>query len=415
MRSESSLSPSDRRGLLRDAFARCRLGTLALFDDVDETGFRRQLHPEFSPVGWHLGHIAYVEALWLIGHGAGRPLPRPELEETFSVTARPKHERGNLPPVEAVFDYGATVRAEAMRCLDAADLSTQERLWYFVLQHEAQHGETVAFLRRFSEGGAAATPTVEPADSAAMIAVPAGAVTIGGDGPEALDNECGRHPVFVPAFRIGRYPVTQGRFARFMADGGYRQRRWWSAEGWAWLQAAGVTRPLYWREGCDGHPVAGVSAYEADAFCRHAGLRLPTEFEWEKAARWGGAADELSAAAAPPYPWGTGAPGAAFCNNDRRRGGTSPVDAHPAGRTSAGGYDFLGNVWEWTTSPFAAYPGYESYPYDGYSAAYFDGRHRVLRGGSWATRPWALRISVRNWYTPNMRQILAGFRCAQDA
>jgi ergothioneine biosynthesis protein EgtB len=226
------------------------------------------------------------------------------------------------------------------------------------------------------------------------------------------------HEAEVGAFALARHPVTQAQFAAFMADGGYRNRALWSAAGWRWRAENAVAAPLYWMPDAPDHPVHGVSWYEADAFCRWAGARLPTEREWEWAAT-GPAAD----GAAPATPWGGTAPDWRRCTCEARRGdpdrpngpgGTAPVGAHPDGASPFGVEDMLGNVWEWTSSTFSPYPGFDPWPYPGYSQAYFDGRHRVLKGGSWATRRWAMRTSFRNWYLPGIRQILAGFRCARD-
>jgi iron(II)-dependent oxidoreductase len=409
--SASPRSPADRRAWFRDAYASCRAGTLAQFDGVDDRALRSQIHPDFSPLGWHLGHIVYTEGLWLLREAGGEVPPRPELAGLFDVTALPKHERVNLPRFDDLAAYADAVRRRVLDRLDRAP-ADEERLWHFVLQHESQHGETIAFLKLLANGTATAFDAAgarceEAVGDDAMIAIPAGPVTLGSAAADALDNEGGRHEVFVDDFRIARHPVTQGAFAAFIADGGYRRPEWWSAAGWAWRAAQGVSGPLYWYPGADDHPVMGVSAHEAEAYCRFRGLRLPTEAEWEKAAAW-----DPAAGRARRVPWGDGPADPAHCNCDRARGGTSPVGAYPAGASAYGALDMLGNVWEWTASAFAAYPGFQSFPYAGFSAAYYDGRHRVLRGGSWATRPWTLRAASRNWYVPETRQILAGFRCA---
>jgi len=227
------------------------------------------------------------------------------------------------------------------------------------------------------------------------VRVPGGTTMIGHDGAAALDNERPAHPVEVGAFELQRHPATQAQFAAFIADGGYRRRELWTEEGWTWRAREDVARPCHWRAGAPDHPVAGVSAHEADAFARWAGARLPSEREWEHAAR--------------------GLVSSAGCGNfGGVRGQTTPVGQFPAGRSADGAFDLLGNVWEWTASNFEPYPGFSAWPYEGYSQAWFDGRHRVLRGGSWATRSCPLRPSFRNWYPAETRQILAGFRCARD-
>lgn len=379
-----------RRALAAD-FAACRAATLALFARVETELFRVQLHPDYSPLGWHLGHIAYAEALWLLDGGETTPA----LARVFAVDGLPKAERIHIPDGPATLDYVARVRqATLLRLADPAAV-LDAALWRFVLQHEAQHAETTSFLLALAERTGTAAEISPDTRPLAFVGVPGGPAAIGHAGPEALDNERDAHSVEVRAFQLARQPATQAQFAAFMADGGYRRRGLWSERGWAWREAAAVARPHHWRAGAPDHPVAGVSAHEAEAFCRWVGARLPTEFEWEHAAR--------------------GLVVSTGCGNiGGVHLGTTPVGRFPAGRSADGADDLLGNVWEWTASSFAPYSGFRAWPYPGYSQAWFDGRHRVLRGGSWATRRFALRRSFRNWYVPETRQIFAGFRCARD-
>lgn len=395
---------------MRKAFEACRAGTLALYDDVDDRVFRTQVHPDFSPIGWHLGHLAYVEANWLVVHCGGEALPAPELEYTFDVDGLPKPERVAVPPKDEVLSYAAAVRERMMDCLERVDLAAQERLWRFVLQHECQHGETVTFVKYLNAiGNTAESRRTGAAPDVEWRAVPGGPAVIGSDAADAMDNEGPAHERFVEDFEISRFPVTQAQYRAFIDDGGYADPALWSEAGWAWKDAEGAAGPLYWVEGADDAPVFGVSAYEADAFARWAGARLPTEFEWEKAAVW-----DPASGRARRYPWGGDFPADEHCNHDRQHGGPVSVGAHPHGASAYGVEDMLGNVWEWTASTFGGYPGFQWFPYAGYSQRYFDGAHRVLRGASWATRPWAMRGSFRNWYHPWIRQILAGFRLARD-
>jgi len=377
-----------RRALAAD-FAACRAATLALFRRIDPALFRRQLHAEFSPLGWHLGHIAYTEALWLLGGGATPPA----LARAFAVDGLSKAERTGIPDAAETAGFLAAVRIETLKRLADSATPLDERLWRFVLQHEAQHAETATFLHALAtaEPGAAVAPDRRAID---FVRVPGGTATIGSNDPAALDNERPAHGVAVAPFRLARYPVTEAAFAAFMADGGYRRAELWSEAGWAWRRHAGIERPQHWR-GRGDHPVCGVSAHEAEAYCRWAGARLPNEFEWEHAAR--GAVVT---------------PGAV--NFGGAHGGTTEAGRGGAAFSGDGISDLLGNAWEWTSSAFAPYPGFRPWPYAGYSEAWFDGRHRVLRGGSWATRGCALRPSFRNWYHPETRQIFAGFRCAAD-
>ncbi len=406
-------SEARRRTQFRAALEACRAGTASLFVDLSEREYRSQVRPGYSPLGWHLGHIAFTEAMWLLHTAAGRDLPRPDLEPVYHVRGTAKARRGAvLPPRREACDYVRRVREAVLGVLETAPVARQERLWRFVLQHEAQHSETSTVIRSLWRERRT-PPACDQADAAGpieLVGVPAGPAWLGNDTPDALDNEGAPGVAELRDFAIGRYPVTQAQFAVFMAAGGYDDPRWWSDAGWAWCRRHGVRGPLHWRADAPHHPVCGASAYEAEAFCAFHGLRLPSEAEWEKAAAW-----DPAAGAARIYPWGdTLGDGAPPCNWDRAHDGTTPVRAFPRGASAYGVHDLLGNVWEWTASPFAPYTGFTPWPYAGYSAAYFDGAHRVLRGGSWASRPWAVRNTFRNWYQPGMREPFAGFRVARD-
>jgi iron(II)-dependent oxidoreductase len=240
----------------------------------------------------------------------------------------------------------------------------------------------------------------------------------------AYDNERPAHEATVAPFHLDAVPVTCGSYAAFVADGGYRDRRWWSDAGWAWRTEAGLAHPEFWRADGDGwtvlhfgshrplladEPVAHVCWYEADAYARWAGKRLPTEHEWEFAASWGPDGRKCR------WPWGDEPPDAERANLGQRHDRPAPVGSYPAGVSRWGVHQLVGDVWEWTASAFGPYPGFRSFPYREYSEVFFGSEHKVLRGGSWATSPLALRSTFRNWDYPIRRQIFAGFRCARDA
>ncbi|MDJ0678059.1 MAG: ergothioneine biosynthesis protein EgtB [Calothrix sp. MO_167.B42] len=404
----------------------CRNKTLALFEGMDEGNFRYQAHPDFSPIGWHLGHIAYTESLWLLEHSAGFPPLFPQYRKLFAANGLPKSKRVNLPSVEEVRYYLDNIRSRVLKYLEIADLEQQERLWRFLIQHESQHCETIAFIQHlianqnfndFTSTLSGYQPNlknindVDTLISSEAIKIPAGEFERGCDRLDYLDNEAPANNVYIETYYIDKYPVICGHYRQFMEAGGYQNSQWWSEEAWEWLQTEEVTKPLYWQDDSmwDNHPVCGVSYYEAAAYAKFVGKRLPTEAEWEKAARW-----DAKAKHSRIYPWGDRIPTKQDCNYDNLNGKTTPVQAYPSGQSAYGLYDTLGNVWEWTATWFHAYEGFENYPYVGYSTTYFDQKHRVLKGGSWATRPWVLRCSFRNWYHPGVRQILAGFRCAKS-
>ncbi|HEX5147310.1 MAG TPA: SUMF1/EgtB/PvdO family nonheme iron enzyme, partial [Conexibacter sp.] len=231
----------------------------------------------------------------------------------------------------------------------------------------------------------------------------------------AYDNERPRHDVELPAFLIGRTPVTNAAFAEFVHGGGYARPEWWTREAWAWKEEYDIERPAGWTadgrewrmDRCEpldpSKPVVHVSWFEADAFARAHGARLPTEAEWEKAATW----DQETAAVRSVS--------IAHANVDQRSFGTVPVGSDPAGASPAGCLGMIGDTWEWTSSGFHAYPGFAAFPYREYSEVFFGGDFRVLRGGSWATRARVATPTFRNWDHPQRRQIFAGLRIAKDA
>jgi dimethylhistidine N-methyltransferase len=412
--------PASLRQYFVQAYTAAREATFSLVEGLSPTQLHRQVHPDFSPIGWHLGHIGFTEELWLLDRLANCPLQQltyqtPAYRRLFAADGLPKAERENLPSLSEICTALAQIRQRVLAYLEVAHLDQQAWLWYWLLQHEAQHGETITILRqlqqqtlpKFGTHPHNASPTAIPAPE--MVRVAAGPFQMGCDNINALDNEGTAHLVTLPDFWIDRYPVTRGQFRQFIAAGGYQHRQWWSAAGWEWLQTHPVSQPLYWQmaEG-DDHPVCGVSWYEAEAYANFVGKRLPTEAEWEKAAQ----ANPLKPAT---YPWGDMPPNRHYSNHAHLVGLTTPVDQFPEGESCYGCLDMMGNVWEWTASVFAPYPDFVSFPYPGYSAAYFDDLHYVLRGGSWATRAVAMRTSFRNWYQPGTREIFAGFRCVSDA
>lgn len=415
-----------RREQIKQWMQLCRESTLALFEKMDYPIFCQQAHPDYSPVGWHLGHIGYTECLWLLERCAKSSVipvfqerKNVDYRRLFAADGLPKGERANLPTLAETIDYLAAVREQVFDYLQVAPLEEQERLWRFILQHESQHCETIVFLLELQRKESEQTQLLTSSTSQTLIEIrqspeiyiPAGEFEMGSDSIDALDNERPSHRVYLDSYSIDRCPVTCGEYRQFMLAGGYQNRELWSSAGWEWLQANPITQPLYWQEDFvwENHPVCGVSWYEADAYARFVGKRLPTEAEWEKAASWDAVAEMRRT-----YPWGEAPPDGERCNHNYIYSGTTPVNARLTGESSYGLVDALGNVWEWTASWFDAYEGFEYYPYRGYSQVYFDGEHRVLKGGSWITRPFALRCSFRNWYHPFVREIFAGFRCARS-
>jgi iron(II)-dependent oxidoreductase len=270
------------------------------------------------------------------------------------------------------------------------------------------------------DGGGATAPT-----GLELVEIPGGPCTIGAESYGfAYDNERPRHRTDVRAYLIGRTPITNGSYLTFVEGGGYERREWWSDEGWAWKEEYDITRPAGWTadlesewrltgyQPLDPHrPVVHVSWFEADAFARAHGARLPTETEWEKAATW-----DQETATARAYPWGNEptAPGV-DANVDHTSPGPQPAGTRPGAASQYGVRDLIGDVWEWTSSNFTGYHGFTAYPYREYSEVFFGSEYKVLRGGSWATRARTITPTFRNWDYPQRRQIFAGFRIAKDS
>jgi gamma-glutamyl hercynylcysteine S-oxide synthase len=299
-----------RRQQLQQDLQRSRALTLSLFEDVDPESFCHQAHSDFSPVGWHLGHIAFTEALWLLERGADQPPLFPQYRQLFAADGLPKEQRTQLPGFSAINAYLAAVRGQVLERLETAPLATEEWLWHWLIQHESQHCETIRWVLQLQRPcpagwmGPLPTSPAVAADSAGskMVLIATGACELGNDSLDALDNERSVHTVELPGFWLDQFPVTQGQYQGFIEAGGYRDPRWWSPAGWRWLQEHPVSHPLYWTPEAANHPVCGVSWYEADAYARFVGKRLPTEAEWEKAASWNPVTAQRQR-----YPWGTAA------------------------------------------------------------------------------------------------------------
>jgi iron(II)-dependent oxidoreductase len=420
--------------------AEARARTIRLVSPLTEMDLRAQHDPLMSPILWDLGHIAHFEELWLTRNLSG-PIEFSEMPGMYNPFEHPRRTRAALPlPALAEWKAAADeIRARVLATLQTVDLDGDDPLlrdgyvYRMVAQHEYQHNETILQTLQLKTGGDYPAPrewgtpsAVRPPEPGTMVRFPGGRVTIGTDDrTAAYDNERPAHAVEVPPFLIDATPVTNGEYLAFIEDGGYATASLWSEAGWRWRQEDGLVAPKYWLP--DGarwtarvmdrtrpvdlaRPVCHVCWYEADAYARWAGKRLPTETEWEAAARFDPATGQTRA-----YPWGEEPPARALANLDQLAFDTAPVWAYPHNVSPIGCYGMIGDVWEWTASDFSGYPGFAVFPYPEYSAAFFGTEYKVLRGGSWATRPAAIRTTFRNWDYPIRRQIFCGFRCAKDA
>lgn len=432
---------------LADRLQEARARTLLLVTGVSDADLRLQHDPLMSPIVWDLGHIAHFEEVWLLENIEGDTPGREGLRGMYDPFRNPRAGRAalDLPRRSDALEYLAEVRAAVLRRIPDLDpasttpLLAEGFVFRMVLQHEYQHGETILQTLQLKQGEpwspprALGVPAAGPESRGrgdddtgpAMVRIPGGAYPVGTDDRSAAyDNERPRHTVELAPYRIDRTPVTAGDWLSFMADGGYERPELWADEGWAWRSEAGIEAPKYWRrdqgrwlqrvfdlerEVDPRRPVCHVDYWEADAFARWAGKRLPTEAEWEVAALW-----DASEGRMRRFPWGDEPATPLVANIDQLAFDTLPVGSLPAGASPSGCLGMIGDVWEWTSTPFHGYPGYRTFPYPEYSEVFFGSEYRVLRGGSWATRSGAIRGTFRNWDYPIRRQIFSGLRCAAD-
>ncbi len=424
----AAAAPDEARALA--ALQEARERTLALVDPLSEDDLERVHSTLMSPLVWDLGHIAAFEDLWLVHRYGGRPLLREELADVYDAFETPRAGRGDLPYLrgEEARAYLAEVRERTREVIAERGIG-DGIVAELVLRHEHQHNETMLQTIQLAELPGLAAQDGTRATGASptgleMIEVPSGPCTIGAEATGfAYDNERPRHRTDVRGYLIGRTPITNATYLTFVEGGGYERREWWSDEGWSWKEDYDITRPQSWTadlrsewrlSGLEAlhpdRPVVHISWFEADAFARAHGGRLPTEAEWEKAATWD---QELQTART--HPWGEGPPvPGVHANLDTVAGGPTSAGIHEAGASPYGCLGMIGDVWEWTASDFTGYPGFVAFPYREYSEVFFGSKYKVLRGGSWATRPRVAAVTFRNWDYPQRRQIFSGMRIASD-
>lgn len=434
--SASGLAPKEGlKDQLASGLEDARRRTEQLLRPLDDERLTTQYDALMSPPVWDYAHIGVFEELWLVQRLSGAAPLGEDLMHTYNPLETPRVARGRarLMDRRQTAAYRDEVRSRALALLQEVDLGTSDPLlsdgfvYDLVIQHEHQHEETILQAVQLMPGRYLERLPSLPRGgevSDAMVHVPAGVYSIGSDAREPYDNEHPRHSVRLEAFDIDRFPVTNGRYLEFIEAGGYANPAWWSDDGWDWRRTFDVEAPEYWDRAGGGWrtrrggvpvevdvrlPVCHVSWFEAEAFCAFAGKRLPSEAEWEVAAAW-----DPALRRSRRYPWGDDPPTPRLANLDQRLFGPAPAGSLARGASAFGCEQMLGDVWEWTGSDLSPYPGFRPYPYPEYSVPFFQGGFKVLRGGSWATRPRVARNTFRNWDSRLKRQIFAGFRCARD-
>jgi iron(II)-dependent oxidoreductase len=412
-----------------------RRRTLDLIADLTD---EQLLGPPLSivnPLLWEIGHLAWFQERWMLRHANGRPSLRADADALYDSAAVAHDNRWDLalPSRADTLRYMAEVHDQVLNLLHSRP-PTRDDIYFTLLTvfHEDMHTEAFTYTRQTLaypaprlSGGVASPEAGGPCPG--DVLVPGGTFPLGAtpDEPFVFDNEKWAHPVELQPFAIARAPVTQAEFAAFVNDGGYQRPEWWNEAGWVWRETNAAQHPVHWQPQPPGQwlrrdfdawvplephrPVIHVNWYEAAAYCRWAGRRLPTEAEWEAAV----AAGATLAVPKRRFPWGDDSPTPARANLDGLALGCSDVGAHAAGDSRLSCRQMIGNVWEWTQDDFGPYPGFIADPYKEYSQPWF-GDHKVLRGGCWVTRARLLRNTWRNFYKPDRRDVWAGFRtCAR--
>ncbi len=455
---------------LREALKEARERTLELIEDLTDEQMIGPRLDIVNPLRWEIGHVAWFQEYWILRHFRKEAPTRSDGDRLYD-SARIAHDTRWDLPLPSKAETLAYIQRILERILeprvptgpDGRQENDRYDEAYFIrlaFLHEYMHAEAITYTRQTlgytpprisiaqnrgrsqgdgrgrSQGDGSQARPAEREDRAAHsqpplgdAEVPGGAFLLGStpDMAFVFDNEQWAHPVTLNPFRISRTAVSNAEFAAFVEDRGYRRRELWTDEGWRWREREGAEHPVYWRH--DGNewlrrnfdawvplegrlPVLHVNWYEADAYCRWAGRRLPTEAEWEFAAsaepRPGGGITEHKR----QFPWGDEPPTEEHANLNWRALASVEVDALPAGDSAFGCRQMIGNVWEWTATDFGPYPGFAPGPYKEYSAPWF-GNHKVLRGGCWTTRSGLIRNNYRNFYQPQRRDVWGGFRtCA---
>jgi iron(II)-dependent oxidoreductase len=418
-----------------------RARTLGLIDDLSDDQLLGPQLKIVNPLLWEIGHVAWFQEKWVLRHACGRSPIRDDGDALYDSAAIAHDTRWDLPlPARRqTLDYLQRVHDRVLRQLEKG---LTPDLAYFVLLsvfHEDMHTEAFTYTRQTLGYPAPAcllrSPRTHVKSDLSLpgdASIPGGSFLLGATPGSELfvfDNEKWAHSVNVKPFAISRTAVTQHEFRAFVDSGGYAEPNYWSPAGWKWRESTGAEHPVYWQRGSASEwqrrdfdrwvrlepnlPVIHVNWYEADAYCRWAGRRLPSEAEWELAASAELRNDgKEQSRQKRRFPWGNEPPTGNHANLEGHALCCADVCAYPEGESAFGCRQMIGNVWEWTSSDFLPYPGFVVDPYKEYSQPWF-ATHKVLRGGCWVTRARLLRNTWRNFYEPHRRDVWAGFRtCA---
>ena len=442
MATQSKLTAIDQ---LRSAVMEARANSDRLFAVVREDSLYERPIPERNRIIFYMGHLEAFDWNVFRTHLFSMETRTAAFDKLFAFGidpvdgGLPTDQPGDWPSFSEVRNYVQTLRNLIDDALDAGafplagkpDSFSPETLLRVAYEHRLMHAETLAYMLHRLPYSRKHPQSQESLSSASveneMLEIPAGQATLGlsreASDPFGWDNEFELNTASVPRFRIDKYMVTNAEFLRFVEDGGHRNPQFWSSEDWQWKERESISHPAFWNQAGSTWSFRGmfeelpfpsnwpvyVSHAEASAYARWAKKSLPTEAQWHRAAY--GTPDGTE----QPFPWGADAPDSNAGNFDFRRWDPAPVDASPSNMSAFGVVGQLGNGWEWTSTPFAPFPGFQaSAYYPGYSANFFDGKHFVIKGGSARSAASFLRRSFRNWFQPHYQYVYAGFRCVSE-
>jgi gamma-glutamyl hercynylcysteine S-oxide synthase len=421
-----------------------RANSDSLFQILREDSFYERPIAERHRIIFYVGHLETFDWNLLREHLFGTDSYSPAFDQLFAFGidpvdgGLPTDKPEDWPALPEVRQYVKTLRAQIDEALDGALFPSTSRsgvsaetLLQVAFEHRLMHAETLTYMFHRLPYSQKISQTQQAAADApienSLVEIPAGPATLGlprdASAPFGWDNEFSATTVNVPRFRINKYMVTNAEFLRFLQDGGYEKPEYWSAEDWQWRKHSGIRHPAFWNKAAAGWTYRGMfeelpfpadwpvyaSHAEAATYARWSKQTLPTEAQWHRAAYGTPEGAEQS------YPWGSTAPHTALGNFDFARWDPAPVNAYTANQSSFGVAGLLGNGWEWTSSIFAPFSGFQPFAfYPGYSANFFDNQHFVIKGGSARTGACLLRRSFRNWFQPHYQYVYAGFRCISE-
>ena len=422
------------QGHLADDLRQARAHTLRLTHGLSSDEWMGPMLPTVNPLLWEVGHVGWFHEFWTLRHVHGEMPALAQADRLWnsSTVAHATRWGLDLPDREAVLELLSNVLERQLARLDRGIAAAVAYFYELAVRHEDMHVEALTYTRQTLGYAQPENLGARPQGGTGAwhgdAEVPGGRWRLGSSPDEGFifDNEKWVHDVELTPYRIAKAPVTNAEFAEFVEAGGYRRREFWSERGWTWRERTGAELPVYWHSKSDGGwtwrrydrleelrpnaPVVFVNWYEAEAWCRFAGRRLPTEAEWEAAAAGEATADGAQLAEARRrWPWGGKEPTSAQANLAFAFDCPLDVAACPAGDSAFGCRQMIGNVWEWTASDFVPFPGFGADPYEDYSRPWF-GSRKVLRGGAFATSARIARPGYRNFFTPDRNDVIAGFR-----